>query len=164
MSDPKDVSTPSPETAPQPAPETPETVAEATAAPVEQPVPASPVAEEQNFAQLLEQYESESETAGPKVGEHRSGTVVNVKEDVVLVDIGAKAEGTIAIDQVRTPGGTVELKAGDPLEVVIEGRDDEGNFVSYHPMRFELALATRERGGLSDDLYESVIEDGGYFG
>ena len=43
-------------------------------------------------------------------------------------------------------------------------RDDEGNFVSYHPMRFELALATRERGGLSDDLYESVIEDGGYFG
>ena len=170
MSDPKDVSTPSPETAPQPAPETPEIVAEATAAPVEQPVPASPAAEEPNFAQLLEQYESESETAGPKVGEHRSGTVVNVKEDVVLVDIGAKAEGTIAIDQVRTPEGTVELKAGDPLEVVIEGRDDEGNFKlsKFSPERprsvedaraaFEEKIVVRGRvtgvvkGGLTVDI------------
>ena len=119
MSDPKDVSTSSPETAPQPTPETPETVAQPSAA---------PAAEEQNFAQLLEQFESESEAAGPKVGERRSGTVVNVKDDVVLVDIGAKAEGIIPIDQVRTPEGTVELKAGDPLEVVVEGRDQEGSF------------------------------------
>lgn len=161
MSDPKDVSTSSPETAPQPTPETPETVAQPAAA---------PAAEEQNFAQLLEQFESESEAAGPKVGEHRSGTVVNVKDDVVLVDIGAKAEGIIPIDQVRTPEGAVELKAGDPLEVVIEGRDHEGSFKlsRFSPDRprsvedaraaFEEKLVVRGRvtgvvkGGLTVDI------------
>lgn len=161
MSDPKDVSTSSPETAPQPTPETPETVAQQ---------PAAPAAEEQNFAQLLEQFESESEAAGPKVGERRSGTVVNVKDDVVLVDIGAKAEGIIPIDQVRTPEGTVELKAGDPLEVVIEGRDNEGSFKlsRFSPDRprsvedaraaFEEKLVVRGRvtgvvkGGLTVDI------------
>jgi len=161
MSDPKDVSTSSPETAPQPTPETPETVAQPTAA---------PAAEEQNFAQMLEQFESESEAAGPKVGEHRSGTVVNVKDDVVLVDIGAKAEGIIPIDQVRTPEGAVELKAGDPLEVVVEGRDNEGSFKlsRFSPDRprsvedaraaFEEKLVVRGRvtgvvkGGLTVDI------------
>lgn len=43
-------------------------------------------------------------------------------------------------------------------------RDDEGNFTRYHRIRFELALASNDRGSLSDELYEDVVEFGGYSG
>lgn len=83
---------------------------------------------EPNFAELLAQYETQSEKAGPTVGERRSGQVVNVREDVILVDIGAKAEGVLALEVWRTLGPGTALAVGDALEVVVEGRDPEGSF------------------------------------
>ncbi|HXR96819.1 MAG TPA: S1 RNA-binding domain-containing protein [Terriglobales bacterium] len=96
------------------------------------PADSSLDAPEANFAELLAayeaQHESPAEKAGPAPGEHRSGQVVSVREDVVLVDIGAKAEGVLPLDLWRSQGPGTELHAGDTVEIVVEGRDPEGSF------------------------------------
>ncbi|HXE30292.1 MAG TPA: S1 RNA-binding domain-containing protein [Terriglobales bacterium] len=84
--------------------------------------------QEPDFAALLAQYESQSETAGPAVGERRSGRVVNVRDDIALVDIGAKAEGVLPLEIWRAHGPETPLNAGDAIEVIVEGRDPEGSF------------------------------------
>ena len=80
-------------------------------------------APEANFAELLAayeaQHESPAEKAGPAPGEHRSGQVVSVREDVVLIDIGAKAEGVLPLDLWRSQGPGTELHAGDTVEIVV---------------------------------------------
>lgn len=81
-----------------------------------------------SFAQLLAQFDRENETAGPAIGERRTGHVVNLREDVALVDIGAKAEGVLALDVWREQGPGGELTPGEAIEVVVEGRDPEGSF------------------------------------
>ncbi|MGH9486346.1 MAG: S1 RNA-binding domain-containing protein [Terriglobales bacterium] len=84
--------------------------------------------EDPSFAQLLAQFDSESDSAGPARGERRSGHVVNLREDVALVDIGAKAEGVLPLDIWREQGPGTELTPGEAIEVVVEGRDPEGSF------------------------------------
>lgn len=83
---------------------------------------------EPDFAELLAQYETQSEKAGPTPGERRTGRIVNVREDVILVDIGAKAEGVLPLEVWRALGPGTDLTTGDTLDVVIEGRDPEGSF------------------------------------
>src|SRR6185312_16663101 len=92
------------------------------------PTPESLPEQEPDFAALLAQYESQSETAGPAVGERRSGRVVNVRDDIALVDIGAKAEGVLPLEIWRAHGPETPLNAGDAIEVIVEGRDPEGSF------------------------------------
>ncbi|MGH9476095.1 MAG: S1 RNA-binding domain-containing protein [Terriglobales bacterium] len=84
--------------------------------------------EEPSFAQMLAQFDSEADAAGPLIGERRSGHVVNLREDVALVDIGAKAEGVLPLDVWRTQGPGSDLVPGESIEVVVEGRDPEGSF------------------------------------
>jgi small subunit ribosomal protein S1 len=57
-----------------------------------------------------------------------NGTVVAVTDDFVIVDVGLKSEGRIAIQEFSKPGENAEVKAGDTIEVFvekIEGRDGE---------------------------------------
>jgi len=92
------------------------------------PLPAPEPADEASFAQLLEQFESQSESAGPALGERRTGHVVNLRDDVALVDIGAKAEGVLPLELWRSHGPATELTPGEAIQVVVEGRDPEGSF------------------------------------
>jgi len=85
-------------------------------------------AEETNFAQLLEEFSPQAAASAPSIGERHTGTVVNISEDTVLVDVGSKAEGLLPIAEVRGPDGQLLVQAGDTIEVSIEGRDDNGNF------------------------------------
>ncbi len=125
------------EFAPPPAPE--------SAATVSRP------GEESSFAQMLEQFESQSAAAGPAVGERRTGHIVNLREDVALVDIGAKAEGVLPLALWREHGPGTELTPGLALEVVVEGRDEEGSFKLSpyspdHPRNLEDAKLAFEQG------------------
>ncbi len=151
---------------PPPAAVEPETL------PPPQTAPA-PANEDASFAQLLEQYSAESPAAGPKTGDRMEGVVVNLTADAVLVDIGAKAEGFIPIEQVRSPEGELSLHPGDRVPVIVEGRDAEGTLKlsllrPSHPRNFEdLRLAHEEnrivsgkvmglgKGGLSVKFGES---------
>ncbi len=58
-----------------------------------------------------------------EVGRIVSGRVVNIVGDNVVVDVGYKSEGLVALhewDEGESP------KPGDPLEVLLEGMEDEG--------------------------------------
>lgn len=53
-------------------------------------------------------------------GEVVRGYVVKVTDKEVLVDIGAKSEGSLPISQLPTVDGKVTVQPGDTLEVVVE--------------------------------------------
>ena len=129
---------------------TPSPETEITPEVVTTPAASEPVAEP-NFAELLAQYESQSETAGPAMGERRTGHVVSVRDDVALVDIGAKAEGVLPLEIWRTHGPAIALEPGAAVEVIVEGRDPEGSFkLSPHspdrPRNIEDARLAYEAG------------------
>ena len=67
----------------------------------------------------------------PKHGDIVDGVVVRVDADEVLVDIGAKAEGTISGKELGFRGDPdTELSPGDRLKVfVLQPENDEGNVV-----------------------------------
>jgi len=59
-----------------------------------------------------------------KEGEVVSGVITAVDKDLVLVDIGYKAEGQIRINEFRAEDGTITAKVGQKVEVMVEYWDD----------------------------------------
>ena len=55
------------------------------------------------------------------VGKIVEGTILEVGKDFVLVDIGYKSEGAIAIEEFRNRDA---LKAGESLEMTVEGKEE----------------------------------------
>lgn len=64
-----------------------------------------------------------------KEGELVKGTVVKITRDHVLVDIGFKSEGQIAIDEFRNLDGEVTVKPDDVVDVVFEAAEDDNGMV-----------------------------------
>ncbi|MDH5723603.1 MAG: S1 RNA-binding domain-containing protein, partial [Alphaproteobacteria bacterium] len=81
--------------------------------------------ESKDFAKLL------AETLGEKnkfEGSVVQGVVVSLDGDQVVIDVGLKSEGRIALREFSKPGEDPEIKAGDTVEVFVErmeGRDGE---------------------------------------
>ena len=62
-------------------------------------------------------------------GEIIRGTVVNITDDAVLVDIGYKSEGTISIEEFRNSVGEIEVKIGDQVDVFLEQKENAEGMV-----------------------------------
>lgn len=75
------------------------------------------VLQDDDYAHLLEDY---SHFAPPSDGELLQGHVVKVTSTEVIVDFGYKLEGLVPIEQVRLPDGTVPVKAGDAIDVMVD--------------------------------------------
>jgi small subunit ribosomal protein S1 len=76
----------------------------------------------ESFAALLE------ETLGASSGLEGSvlkGTVVGIENEFVLVDVGLKSEGRVALKEFATPGQRPEIKVGDIVEVYLERMEDK---------------------------------------
>lgn len=78
--------------------------------------------EASNYEQLIDDY---SHFAPPAEDEVIEGRVLKVTPTEVIVDFGYKSEGLVPIDQVREPDGSVNLKPGDTLDVVVDHRRQE---------------------------------------
>jgi len=80
---------------------------------------------EEDLEHLIEDY---SHLAPPSEGELLQGHVVKVTPQEVIVDVGYKLEGVVPIEQLRQPDGTVLVKAGDTIDVMIDrhGPQPEG--------------------------------------
>lgn len=79
-----------------------------------------------DFAQALAEFEgAEGEAArpAPTPGEKIKGKVVSIGEDAVFVDLGAKAEGMIALAEVKDRHGAVTVKVGEPIEATVAATD-----------------------------------------
>ena len=76
----------------------------------------------ESFAALLD--ESLGSSAGLE-GTVIKGRVIAVENDMVLIDVGLKSEGRVALKEFQTPGQETELKAGDTVEVYLERMEDK---------------------------------------
>jgi len=87
----------------------------------------------EDFAAALESFDREqaAEAAAQAFDDHTivSGTVIKITDKHVVVDVGLKSEGLIPIEQVVDHTGQSKLKAGDPVEVVVEREEAEGGYL-----------------------------------
>jgi small subunit ribosomal protein S1 len=86
---------------------------------------------EEDYAHLIEDY---SHLAPPSEGELLQGHVVKVTPHEIIVDFGYKLEGIVPIDQVQQPDGSVLLKEGDTIDVMVDrhGPQPEGYVLLSH--------------------------------
>jgi len=75
---------------------------------------------EASFAELFEQGGE-----AVKEGEVAHGTVLSIDDDFVQVDIGGKSEGLVPAWEFMEEDGTVLIKVGDEVDVLIETTEDE---------------------------------------
>ncbi len=78
-----------------------------------------------DFAALLNQ------SLGSKTkftGQVVNGRVVRIDDDTVIVDVGLKSEGRIALREFNKPGQENELRAGDTVEVYVERMEDRDGY------------------------------------
>jgi small subunit ribosomal protein S1 len=81
-----------------------------------------------SFASLFEQSISAGDFG--KEGEIVQGTVVAVQRDNVIIDIGGKSEGIIALSEFTDAQGQATVKAGDSVDVYIESRENDDGLVT----------------------------------
>jgi len=78
-------------------------------------------AADESFAALLDETFA---IGGPVEGSVIRGTVVAVEDDTVLIDVGLKAEGRVALKEFATPGQDAQVKPGDKVDVYVERMED----------------------------------------
>ncbi len=88
-------------------------------------------AEEAEYEQLIDDY---SHFAPPHEGELLQGRVVKVHATDVIVDFGYKSEGLVPIEQFTLPDGTVQVRVGDSIDVMVDrgGPQPEGYILLSH--------------------------------
>ena len=72
----------------------------------------------ESFAELFEQ--SQTSLNNLKSGAIVTGTVEEIRSDVVVVNVGLKSEGIIDINQFRNEQGEIEVAVGDIIKVALE--------------------------------------------
>ena len=75
----------------------------------------------EDFSTLLEESISKLQV---KAGTIINGTVIDVKKDLVIVNVGLKSEGMIPIDQFIGFDGKIEVQEGDTVEVTVDAIED----------------------------------------
>ena len=75
----------------------------------------------EDFSILLEESISKLQV---KSGSIITGTVIDIKKDLVIVNAGLKSEGMIPIDQFIGFDGKVEVQEGDKVEVTVDAIED----------------------------------------
>lgn len=76
----------------------------------------------ESFAELFEQ--SQTAIAKLKPGAIVTGTVVDIRNDVVVVNAGLKSEGIVPIEQFRNDAGEIEVSIGDTVKVALDALEN----------------------------------------
>ena len=72
----------------------------------------------ESFAELFEK--SQTDLAKLKPGAIVTGTVVEVRPDVVVINAGLKSEGIVPIEQFKNEAGEIEVAVGDTVKVALD--------------------------------------------
>src|SRR5437773_66789 len=87
---------------------------------------------EEDFAAMLEEsFKGKGTARGGELKENEivRGTVVQVTKDYAVVDIGYKSEGQVPIQEFGLAEGKPHVKVGDPVEVLLESRENDTGMV-----------------------------------
>lgn len=111
----------------------------------------------ESFAALFEQSVEGGDFA--REGEIISGTVVAVNRDSVVVDIGGKSEGVIALREFSDAAGQAAVKAGDKVDVYIESRENDDGLVTLSKEKADKMKVWDEISNAceADELIEGTI-------
>src|SRR5258705_2620614 len=86
-----------------------------------------PDQDQQEYARMLELYDTSFRNLAE--GEVVKGTVVKVTPTEVVVDVGFKSEGNIAIEEFIDENGHVSAQPGDVVDVLLERTEDREGYV-----------------------------------
>ncbi|WP_255534308.1 30S ribosomal protein S1 [Thiohalobacter sp. COW1] len=75
----------------------------------------------ESFAELFEESLAKQEL---RPGSIVTGTVVDIKPDVVIVNAGLKSEGVIPVEQFYNEQGELEINVGEDVEVALDSVED----------------------------------------
>ena len=95
-------------------------------------------------------------------GDIVNGTIVEIRPQVVLVDIGYKSEGVIPISEFEDE----EIEVGDQIEVLLETLENEDGHVvlskekAAHKQNWDKIVAVFKEGGLVKGKIKSVVKGG----
>src|SRR5450432_3226239 len=81
---------------------------------------------EEDFAALLAESFSQDNV---KEGEILRGTVISVGKDFAIVDVGYKSEGQVSLEEFRMADGSIGVKSGDVVDVLLEARENDMGMV-----------------------------------
>jgi small subunit ribosomal protein S1 len=81
----------------------------------------------QDFGAMLDSYEKES-AASIQEGEVVHGTVVDISDQNVLIDIGYKSEGVVPREELLDHKGNLTVKPGDQLDVLIKSLENQDGY------------------------------------
>ncbi len=76
---------------------------------------------DEDFAGMLEETFGEGENSEGTVVK---GTVIAIEGDSVLIDVGLKSEGRVALREFGVPGTAPDISAGDIVDVFLERMED----------------------------------------
>jgi small subunit ribosomal protein S1 len=81
----------------------------------------------EEYERLLDMYDVSFKNFAE--GEVVRGVVLRVSESEVVVDVGYKSEGIIAVDEFRDETGQIGVKPGDTVDVLLEKTEDKEGYV-----------------------------------
>jgi small subunit ribosomal protein S1 len=81
----------------------------------------------QEYARLLDLYDNSFRNIAE--GEVVKGTVLKVTASEVIVDVGYKSEGIIAVDEFVDENGQISVQPGDLVDVLLERTEDREGYV-----------------------------------
>ena len=100
----------------------------AESADTDQDIPAQPAIDAaSSMENLMDMYEESFKRF--QEGEVVTGRIISVDKEYVLVDVGYKSEGQIAIREFTDEAGNVNAAVGDHVDVMVEWWDDEEEVV-----------------------------------
>lgn len=110
----------------------------------------------ENFESL---YNSSLQDRDYQVGDVVNGTVIEVQQDYVLVDINYKSEGLVSISEFRAIEGQLNIKPGDKIEVYIDRLENESGMVVLSKDKADMLRAWEDisRAAESEELIEGTV-------
>jgi len=111
----------------------------------------------ESFAALLD--ESLGGASAGLEGTVIKGTVIAIENDLVLIDVGLKSEGRVALKEFATPGRDAEIKPGDIVEVFLERMEDKNGEaqISREKAKREEAWGLLEKNFEANERVNGVI-------
>jgi small subunit ribosomal protein S1 len=103
---------------------------------------------EQDFESLFESSMQELH-----VGDVVRGTIVQVNDDNVVVDVGYKSEGVIPLAEFKDEKGKIDVKVGDEIDVLFERRENESGLIG-------LSKEKADRQKIWSSLEEGAVVEG----
>lgn len=109
-----------------------------------------------SFAEMLEESLAGKDSLEGKVV---LGTIVGIKNDKAVIDVGLKSEGRLFLDDIKALKGTDTVEVGDTLEVFVERYEDKNGepILSIERAKKEAVWKDLEKRIESGEIVEGII-------